>query len=214
MPGSLTRGFLWISAAGENVPGVCVTLNFTYLVRGPCMLAQSWLCRAYGAQHWHEQTLPWSQFSRVHVGPTSGQSQLGDILQQGFIMGPVLRFQQDLRKWRKTLHALVRTSLRLYAIGQDNAESKYDLRQETSPGLLSCPNGVYRLAAVVLLLTWYPITEIILCVRPASEWRRYTVTPSLIGWAHSQNDPCYHVINSPQLIWRVTVTGHKDRASG
>ena len=94
MPGSLTRGFLRISAAGENVPGVCVTLNFTYLVRGPCMLAQSWLCRAYGAQHWHEQTLPWSQFSRVHVGPTSGQSQLGDILQQGFIMGPVLRFQQ------------------------------------------------------------------------------------------------------------------------
>ena len=44
MPGSLTHGFLWISAAGENVPGIpgaCVTLNFTYLVRGPWY----WLCR-------------------------------------------------------------------------------------------------------------------------------------------------------------------------
>ena len=31
---------------------------------------------------------------------------------------------------------------------------------------------------------------IILCVRPANERRRYIVTPSLIGWAHTQNDPC------------------------
>ena len=32
-------------------------------------------------------------------------------------------------------------------------------------------------------------TGIILCMRPASERRRYNVTSSLIGWAHSQNDP-------------------------
>ena len=30
MSGSLTRG------GGENVPGACATLNFTYLARGPC----------------------------------------------------------------------------------------------------------------------------------------------------------------------------------
>ena len=30
---------------------------------------------------------------------------------------------------------------------------------------------------------------IILCMRPANESWRYTVTPSLIGWAHTQNDP-------------------------
>ena len=28
-----------------------------------------------------------------------------------------------------------------------------------------------------------------LCMRPANERRRYTVTPSLIGWAHTQNGP-------------------------
>ena len=30
---------------------------------------------------------------------------------------------------------------------------------------------------------------------PANERRRYTVTPSLIGWAHTQNDPCSRFIN-------------------
>ena len=33
---------------------------------------------------------------------------------------------------------------------------------------------------------------IILCMRPANEGRRYNVTSSLIGWAHTQNDAmCY-----------------------
>ena len=31
---------------------------------------------------------------------------------------------------------------------------------------------------------------IILCMCPANERRRYIVTSSLIGWAHTQNDPC------------------------
>ena len=31
---------------------------------------------------------------------------------------------------------------------------------------------------------------IILCMHPANERRRYNVTSSLIGWAHSQTDPC------------------------
>ena len=31
---------------------------------------------------------------------------------------------------------------------------------------------------------------IILCMSPADERRRYNVTPSLIGWSHSQNYPC------------------------
>ena len=30
---------------------------------------------------------------------------------------------------------------------------------------------------------------IILCMRPSNERRRYNVTSSLIGWAHTQNDP-------------------------
>ena len=33
------------------------------------------------------------------------------------------------------------------------------------------------------------ISEIILCMCPTNERWRYNVTPSLIGWAHTQNDP-------------------------
>ena len=32
---------------------------------------------------------------------------------------------------------------------------------------------------------------IIMCMRPANERWRYIVTPSLIGWAHIQNDPTH-----------------------
>ena len=39
---------------------------------------------------------------------------------------------------------------------------------------------------------WHLFTSgIILCMRPANERRRNNVTPSLIGWAHLQNNPCY-----------------------
>ena len=34
------------------------------------------------------------------------------------------------------------------------------------------------------------ITGIILWMWPANERRRYSVTPSLIGWSHAHNDPC------------------------
>ena len=38
---------------------------------------------------------------------------------------------------------------------------------------------------------------LILCMHSANERRRYTVTPSLIGWAHTQNNPsqCCHDAN-------------------
>ena len=35
---------------------------------------------------------------------------------------------------------------------------------------------------------------IILCMRPANERRRYVVTSSLIGWAHTQKYPCIMLI--------------------
>ena len=38
--------------------------------------------------------------------------------------------------------------------------------------------------------TLYTKAEINLCVCPVNERRRYNVTSSLIGSAHSQNDPC------------------------
>ena len=39
--------------------------------------------------------------------------------------------------------------------------------------------------------TWFDINPpgIILCMGPANERWCYTVTPSLIGWAYTQNDP-------------------------
>ena len=37
------------------------------------------------------------------------------------------------------------------------------------------------------------VTEIILCMHPANGRRRYNVTSSLIGWAHTQNDPYCNV---------------------
>ena len=38
IPGSLTRFFLWNWGRGKrsNIPGACVTRNFTYLANGPC----------------------------------------------------------------------------------------------------------------------------------------------------------------------------------
>ena len=36
-----------------------------------------------------------------------------------------------------------------------------------------------------------PGPGIILCMHLANERWRYTVTPSLIGWVHAQNDPCW-----------------------
>ena len=39
-------------------------------------------------------------------------------------------------------------------------------------------------------LTCTALSGIILCMLPANERRRYSVTPSLIGWAHTHNAPC------------------------
>ena len=40
------------------------------------------------------------------------------------------------------------------------------------------------------------VTGIVPCMRPANERLCYSVTPSLIGWVHTQNDPCYNVLFS------------------
>ena len=41
----------------------------------------------------------------------------------------------------------------------------------------------------VIVIPHYISAGIVLCVCPANEGRRYNVTSSLIGWAHTQNDP-------------------------
>ena len=50
-----------------------------------------------------------------------------------------------------------------------------------------------RLWGVYCQKKMYPFTGINLCMRPANEKRHYIVTLSLIGWAHTQIDPCFYI---------------------
>ena len=54
--------------------------------------------------------------------------------------------------------------------------------------IVMMPTSLSLLASHVVVMNTVP--GIILWMRPANERRRYNVTSSLIGWAHSQNDPC------------------------
>ena len=65
--------------------------------------------------------------------------------------------------------------------------------------LASTCSGVYWKTSITKQFNWqpdyismqtWPYAGIILFMRSPNERRRYTVTPSLIGWAHTQNDPC------------------------
>ena len=46
----------------------------------------------------------------------------------------------------------------------------------------------------VYTLVYISYPGIILCMGPAIKRRPYYVTPFLIDWTHTQNDPCYHNI--------------------
>ena len=45
------------------------------------------------------------------------------------------------------------------------------------------------------------VTGIIFCMRPANDRCHYIAMPSLIGWVHTQNDPCHMFFNQQQYIW-------------
>ena len=51
----------------------------------------------------------------------------------------------------------------------------------------------------------YAYRGINFCIPPANERRRYSVTPSLIGWAHTQTD---HYIYKLSTCWRTTLRTH------
>ena len=68
-------------------------------------------------------------------------------------------------------------------------------------GIANCPNFQHWLGPLPVCSTWASISArvrgalrhvagIILGMGTANGRRRYYVTPSLIGWAHTQNDPC------------------------
>ena len=59
---------------------------------------------------------------------------------------------------------------------------------DTAVHVMTCSSGHWStLSWIVDALD----SGIILRMRPANERRRYTVTSSLIGWEHAQNDPCW-----------------------
>ena len=66
MPGSLSSSFLWCRWRGNvpGIPGTCATLNFTYLVRGPCKSA---LSQSYDAMR-DEKKLIGSRSHSLAVG--------------------------------------------------------------------------------------------------------------------------------------------------
>ena len=64
---------------------------------------------------------------------------------------------------------------------------------------VSFQNIIHHDAATMEPIIWY--------MHPANERRRYNVTSSLIGWAHSQNDPCYHNINT--FTWKCVIIWSK-----
>ena len=49
--------------------------------------------------------------------------------------------------------------------------------------------GGPEVVEIMQLLVFNIHAGIFLCMRPANERRRYMVTSSLIGWAHTQNSP-------------------------
>ena len=44
------------------------------------------------------------------------------------------------------------------------------------------------------------VTELILGLRPGNERRRYKVTPSLIGWVQTENQPCHQMESFSVLL--------------
>ena len=67
----------------------------------------------------------------------------------------------------------------------------------------------YLCSSIILVSTF---AGIILWMHPANERRRYIVTPSLIGWAHKQNDLCIlhgeNPVRSRWPFWEMSIEIH------
>ena len=57
----------------------------------------------------------------------------------------------------------------------------------------------------LVAIAW-AVAGIILCMRPANERWSYNVMLSLIGWGHSQNDPCNGWITTMQIFHYCQIT--------
>ena len=69
-------------------------------------------------------------------------------------------------------------------------------------GLVHCGICATDLPWVHSWFVVYVRTGLNLSLRPANERRHYKVTPSLIGWAQTQNQPCSHVCIRRKLLPR------------
>ena len=68
-----------------------------------------------------------------------------------------------------------------------------------------CP-GAKQVPCHDMCLHFNNYAGIILCMRPANERRRYNVTSSLIGWAHTQNDPCCDFSMARIILHNITLS--------
>ena len=62
--------------------------------------------------------------------------------------------------------------------------------------LISSPNVKANKPETMMNQFTDTYTGIILCMHPVNEIWRYSVTPSLIRWVHTQNDPCIYALLS------------------
>ena len=81
---------------------------------------------------------------------------------------------------RMTVHVPLKQSWRICMNISHGSTTSNDINKQKQSITTS---SVYSMAYCIY-------SRIILCMRPANERRRYSVTSSLIGWVHIQNDPC------------------------
>ena len=65
------------------------------------------------------------------------------------------------------------------------------------------PPGVQVISIHCAQTIVYTATGLILCMHPANERWRYTAPSSLIGWVHTQNDPCCNTPSQPLSISQI-----------
>ena len=70
-----------------------------------------------------------------------------------------------------------------------------------------------KFGLIYLFALWqsWSLGSFFVCINQCNEKQRYTVTPSLIGWVHTQNGPCDHIIITKPCKFCKRYTVYKKR---
>ena len=107
----------------------------------------------------------------------------------------VIKQHEYWRHWRCVIIVLLTA---LYIYGLVVSWNKWNYVSAVATYGLCAQSFWLFLCCVQIQCT--PTSGITLCIRPANERRRYIVTSSLIGWTHTQIDPCAIPISYCQKI--------------